>query len=135
MIQFIPNGIHLLAAQDYSGEWERLGRLLDFGPYEVLILAAVTLLVIVTVVWQTISRRRQRDFEYDRPARLFADLCRAHKLNWSSRRLLKHLAAARRLKFPATLFVEPEYFDVTNVPAALKPSASELRQLRHRIFD
>jgi hypothetical protein len=135
VIQVIPTGIHLLAAQDYSGEWERLGRLLDFGPNEVLILAAVTLLVIVTVVWQTISRRRQRDFEYDRPARLFADLCRAHKLNWSSRRLLKHLAAARGLKFPATLFVEPEYFDMTNVPPALKPSAAELRLLRHKLFD
>src|SRR5882757_5191665 len=119
-MHIIPNEIHLLAAHDYSSEWERLGRLLDFGPYEVLILAAVTLLVIVTVVWQTISKRRQRDFEYDRPARLFADLCRAHKLNWSSRRLLKHLAAARGLKCPATLFVEPEYFDMTNVPPALK---------------
>jgi hypothetical protein len=135
VIHSIANGIHLLAAQDYSGEWARLGRLLNFGPYEVLILAAVTLLVIVTIVWQTISRRRQRDFEYDRPARLFADLCRAHKLNWSSRRLLKHLAAARGLKSPATLFVEPIYFDMTNVPPALKPSAAELRQLRHKLFD
>ena len=131
----IPNEIHLLAAHDYSSEWERLGHLLDFGPYEVLILAAVTLLVIVTIVWQTISRRRQRDFEYDRPARLYADLCRAHKLNWSNRRLLKQLAAARGLKCPAALFVEPEYFDMTNVPPALKPSAAELRQLRHKLFD
>jgi hypothetical protein len=135
LIHIIPNGLHLLAAQDYSGEWERLGRLLNFGLYEVLILAAVTLLVIVTIVWQTISRRRQRDFEYDRPARLFTDLCRAHKLNWSSRRLLKHLASARGLKCPTTLFVEPEYFDMTNVPPALKPSAAELRQLRHKLFD
>ena len=135
MIHGIPNGIHLLAAQDYSGEWEHLGRLLDFGPYELLILVAVTLLVIVTIVWQIISRRRRRDFDYDRPPRLFADLCRAHKLNWSNRRLLKHLAAARGLKCPSTLFVEPEYFDMTNVPVALKPSAGELRQLRHKLFE
>ena len=135
MILGIPNGIHLLAVQDYSGEWERLGRLLDFGPYELLILVAVTLLVIVTIVWQIISRRRRRDFDYDRPPRLFADLCRAHKLNWSNRRLLKHLAAARGLKCPSTLFVEPEYFDMTNVPVALKPSAGELRQLRHKLFE
>jgi hypothetical protein len=135
VIHVIPSGIHLLAAHDYSSEWERLSHLLDFGLYEVLILTVVTLLVIVTIVWQTISRRRQRDFAYDRPPRLFADLCRAHKLNWSSRRLLKHLAAARGLKCPASLFVEPEFFDMTNVPPALKPSAAELRQLRHKLFD
>jgi hypothetical protein len=135
VIHDIPNRIQMLAAQDYSREWDRLGKLLDVGLYEVLIVASVTLLVIVTIVWQTISRRRRRDFDYDRPQRLFADLCRTHKLNWSSRRLLKHLAAARGLKCPSTLFVEPEYFDMTNVPPALKPSAGELRQLRHKLFD
>jgi hypothetical protein len=135
MIQGIPDGIQLFAAQNYSHEWDRLAELLNAGTCEVLILAAVTLLVIGTIVWQSISRRRRRDFEYDRPPRLFADLCRAHKLNWSNRRLLKQLAAARGLKCPASLFVEPEYFDMTNVPAALKPSAGELRQLRHQLFD
>jgi hypothetical protein len=135
LIYGIQNGGYLLATQNYSREWERLGRLLNGGPYELLILAAVTLIVIVTIAWQTISRRRGHDFEYDRPSRLFAELCRAHKLNWSHRRLLKHLAAARGLKCPAALFVEPEYFDISNVPASLKSSVSELRQLRHRIFD
>lgn len=135
MTQGVPNGIQLLAAQNYSHEWDRLAHLLNAGTCEVLILAAVTLLVIATIVWQRISRRRRRDFDYDRPQRLFADLCRAHKLNWSNRRLLKQLAAARHLKCPATLFVEPDYFDMTNVPAALKSSAGELRQLRHMLFD
>jgi hypothetical protein len=131
----ILSNIQLLAAQDYSREWDRLAQLLNVGPYEVLILAAVTLLVIVTVVWQTISRRRRRDFHYNSPQRLFADLCRVHKLNWSNRRLLKHLAAARGLKSPATLFVEPEHFDMTNVPATLKAAAADLRHLRHKLFD
>jgi hypothetical protein len=131
----LPIKIQLLASQDYSDEWSRLARLFSFISYELLILVAVTLLVIVTVAWQTISRRRRRDFAYDSPPRLFADLCRAHKLNWSNRRLLKHLATARGLKCPARLFVEPDYFDMTNVPPALKSSAAELRQLRHRLFD
>jgi hypothetical protein len=56
-------------------------------------------------------------------------------LNWSNRRLMKQLATARGLKTPATLFIEPEYFDVTNLPAALQSSAKELRKLRHRVFD
>jgi hypothetical protein len=135
MIEGISNGGHLLAAQDYSREWERLGRLFNSGAYEVLILAAVTLVVIVTITWQTLSKRRHRDFEYDRPPRLFADLCKAHKLNRSNRRLLKQLAAARGLKLAATLFVEPEFFDMTNLPAALQPLAKELRKLRHKLFD
>jgi len=132
----IINGTQLLAAQDYSSEWDRLRDWVNaVSPYEVLILAAVTLLVIVTIVWQVISRRRRRDFDYDRPPRLFADLCRAHKLSWSNRRLLKHLAVARSLKSPAMLFVEPEHFDMTNVPPTLKASAAELRLLRHKLFD
>ena len=135
MIHEIANRIPVLAAQNYSQEWDRLGQLLDVGLNEVLIVASVTLLVIVAIVWQTISRQRRRDFDYDRPQRLFADLCRAHRLSWSNRRLLKHLAAARGLKCPSTLFVEPEYFDATNVPLTLKRSAVELRQLRHKLFD
>ena len=127
--------IQLLGAQNYSDEWARLGHFLDVCSYEVLILATVTLLVIVTIVWQTVARRRQSDFHYNSPQRLFADLCRAHQLNWSNRRLLKHLAAARGLESPATLFVEPEHFDMTNVPAPLKASAADLRQLRRRLFD
>jgi hypothetical protein len=135
MIQSIPLIFQLLAAQYYSSEWDRLRQLLSVGLTEVLILAAVTLLVITTIAWQTIARRHRRGFDYDSPARLFADLCRAHKLNGSNRRMLKQLAAARRLKCPAMLFVEPEYFDMSDLPPALKPSASELRQLRHTLFD
>lgn len=135
MSQIIPAGIPLLASQNYSQEWARIGRALSFISSEVALLAAVTLLVIATIVWQTISRKRRRDFAYDSPPRLFADLCRAHRLSWSHRRLLKHLAAARGLKCPTELFVEPEHFDMLNVPAALRPSANDLRQLRHKLFD
>ncbi len=130
------SGLQLLAEQYYySHEWQQLNKLLTANWREVLILATVTLLVIITVIWQTISRRRRRDFDYDSPPRLFSDLCRAHRLNWSNRRLLKQLAVARGLKSPAALFVEPEYFDMTNVPSALKGSVAELRSLRRQLFD
>jgi hypothetical protein len=131
----IIHGIQLFAAQDYSNEWDRLRDLLSANTHEVLILTAVTLLVIVTIVWQVVSKRHRRDFDYDRPHRLFADLCRAHKLTWSNRRLLKQLAMARGLKSPTLLFVEPDHFDMTNLPSVLKTSATELRQLRHKLFD
>ena len=124
-----------LFAQNYFGEWDRLAHLLEYVSYELLILSAVTLLVIVTIAWQIIAQRRKRDFLYNSEPRLFAELCRAHKLSWSNRRLLKQLAAARGLKSSVALFVEPEYFEMANVPPALRASATELRQLRRRLFD
>jgi hypothetical protein len=127
----------IFAAKEWTGDLGefKLKDLPDIGPYELLILSIVTLLVVTTIVWRTVSRRRRRDFEYNSPPRLFSALCRAHKLTWSNRRLLKHLAAARDLKCAATLFVEPDYFDLANLPPELKPAAHELRQLRHKLFD
>ena len=127
----------LLAVKESVGDLGefKLEDLPDIGPYELLILSSVALLVAITIVGCRISRRRRRDFHYNSPSRLFSELCRAHKLTWSSRRLLKQLAAARDLKSVATLFVEPEYFDLANLPPALKPSAQELRQLRRKLFD
>lgn len=135
MISVLIHAVPLLAAQRREGDLGEFKGLPNLGTYELLILSAVTLLVIATIARQSISRSRRRDFDYNRPARLFADLCRAHKLTWSSRRLLKQLAAARDLKHPATLFVEPEHFDTANVPPALKASASQIRKLRRRLFD
>jgi hypothetical protein len=133
MIHGIMDGWQLLATLDTDGIGGHFDRLPN--THELLILGSVTLLVIITIAWQAISRWRHRDFEYNSPPRLFADLCRAHKLNRSNRRLLKQLAAARGLKMAAMLFVEPDYFDMTNVPPALKPAANDLRQLRHKLFD
>lgn len=133
MIQGLMNSWQLLATLDPDGIGGHFDRLPN--TYELLILGSVTLLVIITIAWQAIARRHKRDFDFNRPPRLFADLCRAHKLNRSNRRLLKQLAAARGLKIAATLFVEPDYFDMTNVPPALKPTANDLRQLRHKLFD
>ena len=136
MIRVDQLAAQLFAVQYYTTkEWERIGKLLTDNWREVLILGTVTLIVILAVIWQPVSRRRRKDFDYDSPPRLFSDLCRAHRLSWANRRLLKQLATARGLASPAVLFVEPEYFDMTNVPAALKGNVAELRTLRHTLFD
>ena len=137
MIRALVSTAALFAAQGWGGDLGefKFKGLPDVGPYELIILTSVTLLVVGTIIWHTISRRRRRDFDYNSPPRLFSELCRAHKLTWSNRRLLKHLAAVRDLKCASSLFVEPDYFDLTNLPTALKPSAQELRQLRHKLFD
>jgi hypothetical protein len=122
--------------QESTGIWGRFdGQPATFSTFELVVLSAVALLLIGTLGWQLLPSRRRRDFRLNSPTRLFGELCRAHHLDRATRRLLKRLAAARGLKSPNVLFVEPDYFDVTNIPAALTVSTVELRRLRHKLFD
>jgi hypothetical protein len=124
------------ARQGPEGVWGRFDhQKATFGKFELIILGAVVLLLAGTLVWQWIGRRPPRDFRCNSPSRLFGDLCRAHRLDRSSRRLLKQLASQCDARSPAELFVEPAFFDTANIPSALKASARELRQLRHKLFD
>jgi hypothetical protein len=125
---------HLLAMRpDTIRTWGRFDRPLE--THELIVAGIIVLLLGGTLVWQLLPQRRPRDFNCNNPSRLFTELCRAHRLDRSHRKLLKRLAAAHGLKSAAVLFMEPEYFDATNVPPDLKPSARELRQLRHVLFD
>jgi hypothetical protein len=47
---------------------------------------------------------------------------------------LKRLAAARGAASATILFVEPSYFDASNLPASLQRAASELQRLREQLF-
>jgi hypothetical protein len=107
-----------------------------FGPTEITIIVSATvlfLLVALSSYWR--SRRQRLVFWHDSSSRLFRELCRAHRLNSASKRLLKRLASAREVSSAADLFVAPEYFELANLPATLKSSADDLRQLRHKLFD
>lgn len=105
-----------------------------FGAHELIILVSVAALLAGALFWEAIKRRREREFWFNSNSRLFAEMCHAHRLDRSSRRLLKQLAASRGLKNPAELFVEPDHFDTTNLPLELKPRAPGVRQLRHELF-
>lgn len=106
-----------------------------FGGRELTILSGVVAVVVVTLIWQWIERRRPHDFRCNRPNRLFDELCKAHRLDRSSRRLLKQLAESRGLTDAGVLFVEPIHFDTARIPAELANAAKQIRQLRHRLFD
>src|SRR4051812_32431954 len=130
--------LRLLAShQLMASVWGRFdNKRATFDSSELIILAAVTLLVLCAFAWQLLLRRRhQRDFWFDSTSRMFAELCRAHRLGRSNRRLLKQLAIARGLGNATVLFVEPDHFEATDLPPELKASASDLRQLRHKLFD
>jgi hypothetical protein len=96
---------------------------------------AALLLAIIGMVHGVLTRRKRREFWCDNSARLFQELCRTHRLNSASRRLLKKVAAARGIEHATELFVEPKYFENTDLPSTLHASARDLRQLRHTLFE
>jgi hypothetical protein len=105
------------------------------GTNQMLILFGLAaLLAVAMFVWLRAVRGPQRHFTSNSPSRLFRELCRVHGLNFSTRRLLKRLAAARGLPSAALLFVEPEHYDTSNLPANLQPAASELQRLHDQFF-
>ncbi len=98
--------------------------------------ALAILTVIVVLAW-LLSRMRamhEQQRGYNRPWGLFFSLCRAHELPWSQRWLLWRLARAWRLKPPARLFLEPQWFEVAGLGPAWRSRAAELKWLRDRLF-
>lgn len=79
-------------------------------------------------------RRFERLKTYDSRPELFRELCRLHQLDWSSRRLLKRLAAEWEMTSPALLFVEPERFNVARLPMEWHEETDRLEQLRTKLF-
>jgi hypothetical protein len=93
--------------------------------------AGMVLLLWAASRWANRSERRR---SYTHPGRLFYELCRAHGLDASSRRLLRRLASYARLAQPAQVFVEPQRFDAAVLPPSLAAEQPRLEQLRARLF-
>jgi hypothetical protein len=133
--QILPHLPYILAAtKELPRMW---GRFDHHGPADgtnhlLIVVGMAALAALVLMIWLRISRRPQRYFVSNSAPRLFRDLCSAHGLTHSDRRLLKRLAAARGLASPAFVFVEPKLFD--EPPASLQSSAAELAHLRARLF-
>jgi hypothetical protein len=137
MIDGFANLCRLLLADDSYRVWGRFDHQRGgFGRTEWLIVGGATALLLITMLVSHLrTKRLQKDFWYDSSSRLLHGLSHAHRLDLANRRLMKKLTSARGVENAAELFVEPEYFDTTNLPPALKTSAGELRQLRHRLFE
>jgi hypothetical protein len=107
----------------------------DDKAFETLLVTGILVAVSLTLL---LVGRHFRRFErlksYDSPPELFRELCRVHRLDWSSRRLLKRLAAEWEMTSPALLFIEPERFNAMRLPAEWQEKSHELEQLRHQLF-
>jgi hypothetical protein len=111
-------------------------RSVEDNAFEVfLVVGGLVLLCVVLLVVGRYARRFENLKSYDSPPELFRELCRAHGLNWSSRRLLKRLAAEWELASRSQLFVEPERFDTARLPADWRGDKDHLETLRKRLFE
>lgn len=99
----------------------------------VVSLALVGLLV-AFALWLKFYGRAQKRVSYNKPKALFGALCRAHRLVYAERRLLKSLARGHKLKQPARLFLEPARFDVESLGGRWRKRQPRLVALRGRLF-
>lgn len=99
-------------------------------------IVALFALAVVAAVAIYAARRYQgwRLAFLDSPAGLFRQLCRAHHVSRSERRLLWRLSEALQLDHPARLFVEPDCYDVSRLDASWQSQAPRLAALRTSFF-
>jgi hypothetical protein len=121
--------------------WERLGdrftgEYAQFRTQDILLVLSVTAFcaLMVYLLYHFAPGNEERG-AYESPRRLFGELCRAHRIGLTDRRLLKQLAGARNLSHPAILFVDPECFETDTLPPDLKQSAQDIHRLRERLFE
>jgi len=100
-----------------------------------MVTGAIVVICLTLLLIGRYSRRFERLKSYDSRPELFRELCRVHRLDWSSRRLLKRLAAEWEMTSPAFLFIEPERFNAARLPADWQPKAQLLEQIRQKLFD
>lgn len=101
------------------------------------LIAVIAVVVAIGVGLYFLSRWMQRNEQPQRtnnPRGLFRELCRAHELDRTTRRLLQQIARHQQLSHAARLFLEPERFEPANLSPDLRARQSEVAALRERLF-
>ncbi len=110
-----------------SGSRTDLSELMPF--FIVMVVIGIAIAVGVQVY-----KRYDYSKRCDDPLKLFRQLCAAHKLNFSSRRLLLQLATALEMPQPAALFVTPAAFRRSELPPHLQGEEKQISELAHQLF-
>jgi hypothetical protein len=118
---------HLGDGLHRSGSRADLSDLLPF----IIALAVIALIAVVAV---KIYKRRDFSGHCDDPRKLFRQLCAAHELDFTDRRLLLRLATALKLPQPAALFLQPAAFAPADLPPQLRQEAAQIKQLGQQLF-
>lgn len=101
---------------------------------ELLLLLSI-LVAVGVLVWSLVryvTRKQRRG--YTSPRALFYELCEAHKLDRRERNLLQSVCQFFRLRQPACVFVQPEYFDAQRLSGELQKRSELIAQLRVKLF-
>ena len=92
--------------------------------------AAIGLLVLVL----TFTGRAMGWWSRHSSTMLFRELCGAHELSASHRRLLRKLARSHGIKDQALIFLLPEKFEPESLPPPLRRRSAEIAVLRDELF-
>ena len=107
----------------------------SFQPTDLLWwLLAAALLAGAFIALATILASQDKSRLFNSPRALFNALCKAHRLDRTSRNLLKQLAQSQQLMVPARLFLEAERFDPALLPMPLQSQRDQIAALRDRLF-
>jgi hypothetical protein len=132
----IYGGFNLLADQGRLSEMGRNFRPgsggVSFGQMLTFVLVLVGVGVVIWMLGRFANSRDRRGY-YDAAA-LFRELCRAHGLDFRSRRLLSRVARRQRLDPPARVFLEPQCFEAASCDSELAPHREQLERLRDRLL-
>jgi hypothetical protein len=130
----------LLAADERSEMFRNLGlgfrdkrehfNLLGLVLWLTLIVAAV---VVLGLAIRALARRYEMEL-FNSPNSLFRALCRAHNLTSHQRRLLTHLGRVRAVEPLSRLFLEPEQFELAQLPAELQNQRGDVARLEAILF-
>lgn len=102
----------------------------DLIPYAV----AAVVGIVGAALYRHLKRRNDMSLWCDDAQKLFRELCLVHQLDRHSQRLLAQLADAWKFPQPAQVFLTPAAFDRERLPDSLRAKATELDQLRQRLF-
>jgi hypothetical protein len=102
---------------------------LEAAVWLLLIAGAVGLAWFAYQLYDRMLKTQQRS-----PAWLFRELCAAHGLGLSDRRLLHWLARAHNVAHASQLFLRPSAFEHANLPPNLVDWQDRVGELREKLF-
>jgi hypothetical protein len=100
------------------------------------VLVGMVLLALAVGVWWGFNRCKQRygQASGNSPRRLFAALCRAHKLDRGQQRILMLIVQWNHLPQPAEVFLRPDLFDADHLGAKFATQFAQIQKLRLQLF-
>ena len=118
--------------QHMSKRFQRGGAAFDWKEAAIaamLILGPIVLILVLATVQRWRSQRRRHS-----PQALFAELCRAHGLDRSDRRVLRRVARRLQLPQPSLLFLDAQLLDGGGANAETGARQEDLTRIRQRLF-